>query len=255
MQTHENVLCSTDGKLNASKINQQNTSLNTIEVPGQPVTNEQLYAAILLSEEPDYYDPATYEGAEWPPYLQSTLFKGLPAHGNVFFNTGFAYCLWCLCFLGFAGLQRWYVGQNGCAFLCFFTWGCCGLGSLLDFCLIPSFVKDANYDVKEIAKICQERRRKLFAKQQLSLSLIQPTEDSVQPSETLPYVQQSDNISSQALAYRAAPLESVGDASVSVSVQEGCKESNFTPPVGSFSADVSKADNESNYPFNASTKD
>ncbi|KAH7824712.1 uncharacterized protein MONOS_927 [Monocercomonoides exilis] len=154
MQTHENVLCSTDGKLNASKINQQNTSLNTIEVPGQPVTNEQLYAAILLSEEPDYYDPATYEGAEW-------------------------------------------------------------------ICWIAAV----------------------------------PTEDSVQPSETLPYVQQSDNISSQALAYRAAPLESVGDASVSVSVQEGCKESNFTPPVGSFSADVSKADNESNYPFNASTKD
>lgn len=59
-------------------------------------------------------------------------------------NTGVAYGLWCLCFFGICGGQRFYVGKVGSGLLYLLTLGGLGIGQLLDLVLIPGMVSWRN---------------------------------------------------------------------------------------------------------------
>lgn len=59
-------------------------------------------------------------------------------------NAGVAYALWCLCFFGICGGQRFYVGKVGSGLLYLLTLGGLGVGQLLDLILIPGMVNWRN---------------------------------------------------------------------------------------------------------------
>lgn len=61
-----------------------------------------------------------------------------------FLKVGVAYLLWCLSFVGFCGLQRFYVGQPIMGFLYLITFGFCGVGQFIDLFLIPGMVDHRN---------------------------------------------------------------------------------------------------------------
>lgn len=61
-----------------------------------------------------------------------------------FLKVGVAYLLWCLSFVGFCGLQRFYVGQPIIGFLYLITFGFCGIGQFIDLFLIPGMVDHRN---------------------------------------------------------------------------------------------------------------
>ena len=62
-------------------------------------------------------------------------------------NAGMAYILWSLCFLGFAGIHRFYLGKPFTGIIWFCTWGLFGLGQFVDLLLIPGMVKQKNYEL------------------------------------------------------------------------------------------------------------
>ena len=59
-------------------------------------------------------------------------------------NTDRAYLLWCLSFLGFAGIHRFYLAKPISGLIWFVTWGLFGIGQLIDLFLIPSMVREQN---------------------------------------------------------------------------------------------------------------
>ncbi|MFN6519394.1 MAG: NINE protein [Nostoc sp. CreGUA01] len=59
-------------------------------------------------------------------------------------NSGVAYILWCLCFFGICGGQRFYTGQIGTGLIYLFTVGFFGIGQLIDLALIPGMVEKRN---------------------------------------------------------------------------------------------------------------
>ena len=59
-------------------------------------------------------------------------------------NSGIAYLLWCLCFFGICGGQRFYTGHIGSGLIYFFTVGLFGFGQLVDLALIPGMVDKRN---------------------------------------------------------------------------------------------------------------
>jgi TM2 domain-containing membrane protein YozV len=48
-----------------------------------------------------------------------------------------AYLLWCLCFVGLAGIHRFYTGRWLTGLIWVFTWGILGIGQVIDLFLIP----------------------------------------------------------------------------------------------------------------------
>ena len=60
-------------------------------------------------------------------------------------DSGVAYLLWCMCFLGFCGGQRFYTGKVGSGLVYLFTFGLFGFGQLIDLALIPGMVNDRNH--------------------------------------------------------------------------------------------------------------
>lgn len=63
-------------------------------------------------------------------------------------ETGVAYLLWCACFFGFCGVQRFYCGKYVSGFLYLFTVGFFGIGQFLDLALIPGMVENKNLKYK-----------------------------------------------------------------------------------------------------------
>jgi TM2 domain-containing membrane protein YozV len=59
-------------------------------------------------------------------------------------NSGIAYILWCLCFFGICGGQRFYTGHIGSGLVYLFTVGFFGIGQLIDLALIPGMVEKRN---------------------------------------------------------------------------------------------------------------
>ena len=59
-------------------------------------------------------------------------------------KTGVAYLLWCTCFLGLAGVHRFYAGKYFSGIVWLFTWGFLGIGQLVDLALIPEMVEEEN---------------------------------------------------------------------------------------------------------------
>lgn len=52
-------------------------------------------------------------------------------------NPGLAYLLWCLVFVGFAGIHRFYSGRWVTGLIWVFTGGLLLIGQLVDLFLIP----------------------------------------------------------------------------------------------------------------------
>ena len=63
-------------------------------------------------------------------------------------NTGIAYILWSLSFLGFAGIHRFYLGKTFTGIIWFCTWGLFGIGQFVDLFLIPKMVEEKNYELR-----------------------------------------------------------------------------------------------------------
>lgn len=59
-------------------------------------------------------------------------------------NSGTSYILWCLCLFGICGGQRFYTGNVASGLIYLFTFGCFGIGQLIDLALIPSMVDKRN---------------------------------------------------------------------------------------------------------------
>lgn len=59
-------------------------------------------------------------------------------------DSGIAYLLWLLCFVGFCGVHRFYVGKWGTGLLWLFTGGLLFIGQLVDLLLIPRMVARKN---------------------------------------------------------------------------------------------------------------
>ncbi len=59
-----------------------------------------------------------------------------------------AYILWSLCFLGFAGIHRFYLGKPFSGIIWFLTWGLFGIGQFVDLLLIPGMVEEKNSELK-----------------------------------------------------------------------------------------------------------
>lgn len=59
-------------------------------------------------------------------------------------SSGVSYLLWLLCFAGFFGIHRFYLGKWGTGLLWFFTLGLLGVGQVIDLFLIPGIVDRTN---------------------------------------------------------------------------------------------------------------
>lgn len=63
-------------------------------------------------------------------------------------STGMAYLLWSLCFFGFAGIHRFYLGKPISGLIWFLTWGLFGMGQIVDLLLIPEMVEEKNFKLR-----------------------------------------------------------------------------------------------------------
>lgn len=54
------------------------------------------------------------------------------------------YLLWALAFVGLCGIQRFYTRRPLSGAFLLLTFGCCGLGQLVDLFLVPRLVRGAN---------------------------------------------------------------------------------------------------------------
>jgi TM2 domain-containing membrane protein YozV len=61
-------------------------------------------------------------------------------------NTGVAYLLWLLCFIGLFGIHRFYAGKWLTGLLWLFTFGFLLIGQIIDLFLIPTMVQRANIE-------------------------------------------------------------------------------------------------------------
>lgn len=60
------------------------------------------------------------------------------------YSPGTAYLLWVGCFIGFAGLHRFYLGKPFTGLLWLFTWGLLGVGQVIDLFRIRAMAGKAN---------------------------------------------------------------------------------------------------------------
>ena len=63
-------------------------------------------------------------------------------------STLVAYLLWCLIFIGFAGIHRIYAGKVFTGLLWLFTGGLLLVGQIIDLFLIPGMIDYANLKQK-----------------------------------------------------------------------------------------------------------
>ena len=61
-------------------------------------------------------------------------------------STGTAFLLWALCFLGAAGVHRFYTRRYVTGVIWLLTFGLLGIGQFIDLFLIEGLVRDANDD-------------------------------------------------------------------------------------------------------------
>ncbi|GJM20010.1 MAG: hypothetical protein DHS20C14_22230 [Phycisphaeraceae bacterium] len=59
-------------------------------------------------------------------------------------DSGVAYLLWLLCFFGFAGVHRFYLGRWFTGLIWLFTFGLFGIGQVVDLFLIPGMADRQN---------------------------------------------------------------------------------------------------------------
>ena len=64
--------------------------------------------------------------------------------GEGSYREGLGYALWCLAFVGLAGIHRIYLGKYGTGILYLLTFGLFGIGQFVDLFRMKSMVQDAN---------------------------------------------------------------------------------------------------------------
>lgn len=64
--------------------------------------------------------------------------------GEGSYREGLGYALWCLAFVGLAGIHRIYLGRYGTGILYLLTFGLFGIGQFIDLFRMKSLVQDAN---------------------------------------------------------------------------------------------------------------
>lgn len=67
-------------------------------------------------------------------------------------STLVAYLLWCLIFLGFAGIYRFYAGKWVTGLLWLLTGGLLLVGQVIDLFLIPGMIREANLRARLAAR-------------------------------------------------------------------------------------------------------
>jgi TM2 domain-containing membrane protein YozV len=59
-------------------------------------------------------------------------------------STVVAYLLWCLIFVGLAGIHRFYAGKWVTGLIWVFTGGLLLIGQIIDLFLVPGMIREAN---------------------------------------------------------------------------------------------------------------
>jgi TM2 domain-containing membrane protein YozV len=59
-------------------------------------------------------------------------------------STTVAYLLWCLIFLGFGGIHRFYAGRWVTGLIWLFTCGLFLIGQVIDLFLVPGMIREHN---------------------------------------------------------------------------------------------------------------
>ena len=62
------------------------------------------------------------------------------------YRDGLGYALWCLVFVGLAGIHRIYLGKYGTGILWLLTFGLFGVGQFIDLFRMRRLVRDANIE-------------------------------------------------------------------------------------------------------------
>ena len=78
-------------------------------------------------------------GAATPPPPEPT-----PTDANEKYRTGVGFALWCVLFVGAAGIHRFYLGMYGTGFLWLLTFGLLGVGQFFDLFRMKHLVRKAN---------------------------------------------------------------------------------------------------------------
>ena len=63
---------------------------------------------------------------------------------RLMYKEGLGYALWCLIFLGLAGVHRIYLGKYGTGIIWMLTFGLFGVGQFVDLFRMKSLIMDAN---------------------------------------------------------------------------------------------------------------
>jgi TM2 domain-containing membrane protein YozV len=63
-------------------------------------------------------------------------------------STTVAFLLWCLIFVGFGGIHRFYAGRWISGLIWLFTGGLFLVGQIIDAFLIPGMIREANLRVQ-----------------------------------------------------------------------------------------------------------
>jgi hypothetical protein len=64
--------------------------------------------------------------------------------GEGAYREGLGYALWCLVFVGLAGIHRIYLGKYGTGILYLLTFGLFGIGQFVDLFRMKTLVRDSN---------------------------------------------------------------------------------------------------------------
>ena len=64
--------------------------------------------------------------------------------GEGAYREGLGYALWCLAFVGLAGIHRIYLGKYGTGILYLLTFGLFGIGQFIDLFRMKSLVRESN---------------------------------------------------------------------------------------------------------------
>lgn len=68
-------------------------------------------------------------------------------------SVGVAFGLWALCIVGVAGIHRFYAGRYVTGVIWLLTWGCLGIGSLVDLFLISGMVEEKNLELAALRSV------------------------------------------------------------------------------------------------------